>query len=138
MKAIALTNLQHAAALPDIPTGKEAGYKSLEFDGLVGLMGPRDMPFAVRERIAADIRTIAANRRLWRGSAPPAKSSIRDAGRVRQALADQPTPWWRSARRWGSRRRNRPGAGNGFLSLTDSGAVSIDASLKKLLAFLRA
>ena len=60
VKAIALTNLQHAAALPDIPTGKEAGYKSLEFDGLVGLLGPSDMPMAVRERIATDIRTIAA------------------------------------------------------------------------------
>ena len=53
------TNLQHAAALPDIPTGREAGYKSLEFDGLVGLLGPRNMPLAVRDRIAADIRAIA-------------------------------------------------------------------------------
>ena len=59
VKVIALTNLQHAAVLPDIPTGREAGYKSLEFDGLVGLLGPRDMPLAVRERIAADIRAIA-------------------------------------------------------------------------------
>jgi tripartite-type tricarboxylate transporter receptor subunit TctC len=56
VKVIALTNLQHAAALPDIPTGREAGYKSLEFDGLVGLLGPRGMPLALRERIAADIR----------------------------------------------------------------------------------
>jgi tripartite-type tricarboxylate transporter receptor subunit TctC len=60
VKVIALTNLQHAAVLPDIPTGKEAGYKSLEFDGLVGLLGPRGMPQAVRDRIAADIRAIAA------------------------------------------------------------------------------
>ncbi len=60
VKAIALTNLQHAAALPDIPTGKEAGYKSLEFDGLVGLLGPRDMPKAAIDRIAADVREIAA------------------------------------------------------------------------------
>ena len=61
VKVIALTNLQHAAVLPDIPTGKEAGYKSLEFDGLVGLLGPRGMPLAVRDRIAADIRAIAAD-----------------------------------------------------------------------------
>jgi tripartite-type tricarboxylate transporter receptor subunit TctC len=60
VKAIALTNLAHAAALPDIPTGKEAGYKSLAFDGLVGLLGPRDMPKAAIERIAADVREIAA------------------------------------------------------------------------------
>jgi tripartite-type tricarboxylate transporter receptor subunit TctC len=61
VKVIALTNLAHAAALPDIPTGKEAGYKSLEFDGLVGLLGPRDLPQAARDRIAADIREIAAD-----------------------------------------------------------------------------
>ena len=60
VKAIALTNLQHAAALPDIPTGRELGYRSLEFDGLVGILGPRNMPQAARDRIAADIRTIAA------------------------------------------------------------------------------
>jgi len=60
VKVIALTNLEHAAALPDIPTGKEAGYKSLEFDGLVGLLGPRDLPPATRDRIAVDIRAIAA------------------------------------------------------------------------------
>src|ERR1039457_5165398 len=60
VKVIALTNLQHAAAVPGIPAGREAGYKSLEFDGLVGLLGPRNMPLAVRDRIAADIRTIAA------------------------------------------------------------------------------
>jgi len=60
VKVIALTNLQHAAALPDIPTGREAGYKSLEFDGLVGLLGPRGMPQAAIERIAADVRAIAS------------------------------------------------------------------------------
>jgi tripartite-type tricarboxylate transporter receptor subunit TctC len=61
VKVIALTNLEHATALPDIPTGKEDGYKSLEFDGLVGLLGPRDMPQAARDLIAADIRAIAAD-----------------------------------------------------------------------------
>jgi len=61
VKVVALTNRQHAAALPDIPTAQEAGFKSLEMDGLVGLLGPRDMPLAVRERIAADIREVAAD-----------------------------------------------------------------------------
>ena len=36
------------------------GYRSLEFDGLVGILGPRNMPQAARDLIAADIRTIAA------------------------------------------------------------------------------
>ena len=61
VKAIALTNRQHAASLNDIPTAAEAGYKSLEFDGLVGLLGPRTMPTAVRDKIAADIRDVVAD-----------------------------------------------------------------------------
>ena len=61
VKAIALTNRQHAASLPDIPTAQEAGFPSLEFDGLVGLFGPRDFPQALRDRIAKDIREIAAD-----------------------------------------------------------------------------
>lgn len=61
VKVIALTNRQHAKSLNDIPTASEAGYKSLEFDGLVGLLGPRDMPQPVRERIAADIREVVSD-----------------------------------------------------------------------------
>jgi len=61
VKVIALTNRQHAKSLDDIPTASEAGYKSLEFDGLVGLLGPRDFPPKVRDRIAADIREIVAD-----------------------------------------------------------------------------
>ena len=61
VKVLAITNRQHAAALPDIPTAEEAGFKSLTLDGLVGLLGPRDMPLAIRERIAADIRAVAAD-----------------------------------------------------------------------------
>jgi tripartite-type tricarboxylate transporter receptor subunit TctC len=61
VKVIALTNREHAASLADIPTAAEAGFKSLEFDGLVGLLGPRDMPLDVRQRIAADIREVVAD-----------------------------------------------------------------------------
>ena len=34
---------------------------SLEFDGLVGLLGPRDLPQKVRDRIAADIREVVGD-----------------------------------------------------------------------------
>jgi tripartite-type tricarboxylate transporter receptor subunit TctC len=61
VKVIALTNRQHAKALNDIPTASEAGYKGLEFDGLVGVLGPRDMPKAVRDRIGADIRQVVSD-----------------------------------------------------------------------------
>jgi tripartite-type tricarboxylate transporter receptor subunit TctC len=61
VKVIALTNTQHAAALNDIPTASEAGFKSLELDGLVGLLGPKDMPLELREKIAADIKAVLSD-----------------------------------------------------------------------------
>jgi tripartite-type tricarboxylate transporter receptor subunit TctC len=56
-----MTNQMRAPTAPDIPTSAEAGYPALTFDGLVGLFGPPNMAAALRERIAADIRTIAAD-----------------------------------------------------------------------------
>lgn len=61
VKVLALTNKAHAVSLPDIPTAAEAGFPSLTFDGLTGLLGPRDMPLALRERIAADIKGVLAD-----------------------------------------------------------------------------
>jgi tripartite-type tricarboxylate transporter receptor subunit TctC len=61
VKAILLTNTQHAKALDDLPTASEAGFKSLELDGLVGVLGPKDMPVAIREKIAADIREVVSD-----------------------------------------------------------------------------
>jgi len=58
VKLLALTNRKRAPSLPDIPTADEIGFKSLNFDGLSGLLGPRSMPLQLRERIAADIRGI--------------------------------------------------------------------------------
>jgi tripartite-type tricarboxylate transporter receptor subunit TctC len=61
VKILAITNSQRAPAAPEIPTVNEAGFPELLFDGLVGLFGTRDMPAALRERIAADVRTVAAD-----------------------------------------------------------------------------
>jgi tripartite-type tricarboxylate transporter receptor subunit TctC len=68
VKAIALTNAQPAEQLKAIPTAAQAGYKSLELDGLVGVLGTKAVQPAVRDRIAADIRDMlndpAINARL--------------------------------------------------------------------------
>jgi tripartite-type tricarboxylate transporter receptor subunit TctC len=58
IKVLAVTNTARASAIPDIPTVAEAGYPALTMDGLVGLFGPPTMPKDLRERIAADIRTV--------------------------------------------------------------------------------
>jgi tripartite-type tricarboxylate transporter receptor subunit TctC len=59
VKVLAVTNHQRAPVLPDVPTAIEAGYPSLDFDGLVGLFGPPGITDAVRAKIAADVRTVA-------------------------------------------------------------------------------
>jgi tripartite-type tricarboxylate transporter receptor subunit TctC len=61
VRLLAVTNHDRAPAIPDIPTAVEAGYPSLEFDGLVGLFGPHEMADGVRARIADDIRTVASD-----------------------------------------------------------------------------
>ena len=60
VKVLAVTNHDRAPAIPDAPTALEAGYPSLEFDGLVGLFGPPGIADAVRNKIAADVKAVAA------------------------------------------------------------------------------
>src|SRR4029077_14353575 len=64
VKVLAVTNHERAPAIPDVPTAIEAGYPSLEFDGLVGLFGPPGIAEDVRKKIADDIRTVAADPEL--------------------------------------------------------------------------
>jgi tripartite-type tricarboxylate transporter receptor subunit TctC len=61
VRVLAVTNHERAPALPNVPTAVEAGYPSLEFDGLVGVFGPPGISDAVRKRIADDIRSIASD-----------------------------------------------------------------------------
>jgi tripartite-type tricarboxylate transporter receptor subunit TctC len=59
IKELAVVNTVRAPTLPDLPTAAEAGFPGLTLDGLVGLFGPSDMPLALRQRIASDIRAVA-------------------------------------------------------------------------------
>jgi tripartite-type tricarboxylate transporter receptor subunit TctC len=61
---LAVTNHERAPAIPDVPTATEAGYPSLEFDGLVGLFGPPGISDDVRTKIADDIRMAASDPEL--------------------------------------------------------------------------
>jgi tripartite-type tricarboxylate transporter receptor subunit TctC len=56
IKLLAVTNSVRTPADPNIPTVKEAGYGELT----VGLFGPSGMPNELRERIAADVRSVVA------------------------------------------------------------------------------
>jgi tripartite-type tricarboxylate transporter receptor subunit TctC len=61
VKVIAVNGHQRNAILPDIPTVAEAGFPALEVEGLVGLLGPRNMPDALRQKIGADVAAAAAD-----------------------------------------------------------------------------
>jgi tripartite-type tricarboxylate transporter receptor subunit TctC len=61
IKVLAVTGRQRAPNAPDVPTVREAGYPALEMDSPGGLFGPRGMPLAVREQIAADVRAVVAS-----------------------------------------------------------------------------
>lgn len=59
---LAVTNRERAPLAPDVPTATEAGYPELSFQGLLGFFGPPEMPSPLRDRIAADVRAVAADR----------------------------------------------------------------------------
>lgn len=61
VKVLAVTNRERAPAIPDIPTATEAGYPSLQFDGLVGYFGAPGIADAVRNKIAADVKEAASD-----------------------------------------------------------------------------
>jgi tripartite-type tricarboxylate transporter receptor subunit TctC len=62
IKLLAVTNRARVQGL-DLPTVAEAGFPELNFDGLVGVIAARSsgLPDAARERIAADIKAVAAD-----------------------------------------------------------------------------
>ena len=62
VKLLAITNRNRAPGL-DVPTVTELGYPGLEFDGLVAIFSARSgaLPDSARDRIAADVKTVAAD-----------------------------------------------------------------------------
>jgi tripartite-type tricarboxylate transporter receptor subunit TctC len=74
IKLLAVTNSVRAPVLPNVPTVTEAGYPDLLLDGLVGFFGPPEMPLALRERIAADVREI--------GTDPTIATRLNDTGQL--------------------------------------------------------
>lgn len=61
VRLLAMFNRERFAAVPDVPTVAEAGYPELAADGFNGFFGNAGMSAAVRDRIAADVRAIAAD-----------------------------------------------------------------------------
>ena len=60
LKALAVTSRERSAALPDVPTTAEAGFKSVLSDNWYGLVAPAGLPASVASKLAT--ATIAALR----------------------------------------------------------------------------
>ena len=61
IKVLAVTGRKRAPSAPDVPTVREAGFPALEMESIGGIFGPRGMPLAMREQIAADVRAAVSS-----------------------------------------------------------------------------
>ena len=86
LRILAVTDPDRAPAAPDVPTVTEAGFPELTSRGTLAFFGPRAMPAALRERIAVDVRAVAAEPRFVERVGPlgmvPRGSTPEDLGRV--------------------------------------------------------
>ena len=55
LRALAVSTRERAAALPDVPTAIEAGFKDYEAIGWFGLMAPAGTPAAIVEQLSAEV-----------------------------------------------------------------------------------
>jgi tripartite-type tricarboxylate transporter receptor subunit TctC len=60
-KVLMVTNRERSRLAPTVPTAEELGHPDLTFDGVVGFYGWRDIPAALKERIAGDVRTVGSD-----------------------------------------------------------------------------
>jgi len=79
LKALATNGSKRIAILPDVPTVREQGYASLEFEGWNGLLAPAKTPRAVLEKLqretAAAVRHPDVQKRFNDLGAEPVGSS---------------------------------------------------------------
>jgi tripartite-type tricarboxylate transporter receptor subunit TctC len=64
IRLLMVTSRQRSPIADDVPTATEAGYPELLLDGIVGFYGSRDISPDLKERIAADVRAVAADTAL--------------------------------------------------------------------------
>lgn len=60
LKLVAVINRTRSPMAPNVPTAAELGHPDLVFDGITGFFGGHDMSVELRQRIAADVRAVAA------------------------------------------------------------------------------
>jgi tripartite-type tricarboxylate transporter receptor subunit TctC len=58
LKALAVTTPARLAALPDVPTAKEAGYPSYEVTNWHGIIAPKGVPVAIQQKLNKAINQV--------------------------------------------------------------------------------
>jgi tripartite-type tricarboxylate transporter receptor subunit TctC len=96
LKVLAVTTQQRAAALPNVPTLEELGYKGYQASTLLGLLAPAGTPKPVLAKLNAGVRkimdnNIVAERFRGLGANPGASSPEEFTARIRDELEQ-----WRS------------------------------------------
>lgn len=91
LKVLAVTTPQRAAALPNVPTLEELGYKGYQASTLLGLLAPAGTPKPVVARLNAGVRRImdsntVAERFRGLGANPGASSPEEFTARIRDEL----------------------------------------------------
>ncbi|KAF1049227.1 Bug family tripartite tricarboxylate transporter substrate binding protein [Xylophilus sp.] len=80
LRALAVTSARRAPALPEVPTLAEAGVQGAESGSWVALLGPKGLPPALAQAIAADVQAVIAT--------PAAREALAAQGAT--ALGDGP------------------------------------------------
>jgi len=104
IKLLAVTAPERNPAAPDLMTAVEAGHPELTVEAPLGLFGSKMMPTELRERIAADVTSLASDPAIVRrlgdlGLVPRASTPAEYAAK----LAAQRVQWATLARRYGVR-----------------------------------
>ena len=61
IKGLAVTGAKRLAALPDVPTFKEAGLPEFQYDAWFGVMAPAGTPQPIIDKVGADIAAVLAD-----------------------------------------------------------------------------
>ncbi|WP_207537719.1 Bug family tripartite tricarboxylate transporter substrate binding protein [Sabulicella rubraurantiaca] len=104
LRVVAVTGGERAPALPDVPTSAEQGFPGFRQEGIHGLFGWKDMPEALRERIANEANSVLADTLLaerLRGMGLLARSGGTPAS-FAALLAEQRERWAGLAREFGA------------------------------------
>ena len=89
-RLLMVTNRDRSPIARDVPTAIEAGFPELTFDGVVGFFGGRDVPTAVRDRIADDVAIVGGNAEInSRLQAAGIKVRILNAAQFAGAIEEQ-------------------------------------------------